>query len=920
MASLLMAIRRFRDGRAAVLGLVLLVLVTAVCAALTPRLLDRLADGAVRGEFARADPFERNIQLVQERIYEASSGPDPLAGVVMEGRELEAQMPAGLRALFRDRSYVVQGLRWTVLNETTDPGFVRMRIQQDAGDHIRYVEGRPPTGTTRQIVIAREPPEEDVEITVLEVALSVETLERIGLKVGDTWMLRPDATDRLVGRGGLPQDGAIDVVGAFEPIDEASEYWLDDTALIRPSFRQTPNYDLVDMTALVAPEAYTALLSATSINHFPFRYTWRYFVDQDRLESERVGSLVRDLRRLEGTFGSTGGVGIEGGTALGSGLLALLEAEQARWTSAAAVLAVVGLGPAAVGIAALALIGLFVMQRRRPGLALGRARGASSGQLISAVAIEGLVISLPPAFVAGAVAFLLIPTGPRLLTIAGAAVVAAITTILLVGAGAPTAIAPPRGPGRDQPIIRRPSPRRLAFEALIVGLAIAGAYLLRERGVRGASSTTELAGADPFIAVVPALTGIAAGIVAVRLLPLPMAILSRLAAFRRDLVPVLALRRVTRGGTGGPVLIVLMAMATIGTFAGTTLLHLDRAADAVAWREIGAPYRLAAPGPLPRDLEPTSWPGVTIAAAQTELSAVVQTRFLPLQLIAIEAANYQQVVSGTGAVGLPREMLAPAAEQPLPAIISPHLTTGTGAITIGGTVGLSIEGYGVKFRVVEVRESFPGLPPNQPFLIASRDQLRALRSGAGLNRDTAMYLRAPDDAAAGIREALRHDAGHAVLVSRTERTSAIQTAPIVRALVSGVAAAAIVAFVYAALAVSAALALAGAARAIEVAHLRTLGLTRREALGLVVVEHGPTIVVAFVAGAALGIGLFALLREALGLGALVGSDVEVAIAVEPLQLAGVLIAIVIIVGLGIGLGAALQRGAAPAAAVRRGFE
>jgi putative ABC transport system permease protein len=212
------------------------------------------------------------------------------------------------------------------------------------------------------------------------------------------------------------------------------------------------------------------------------------------------------------------------------------------------------------------------------------------------------------------------------------------------------------------------------------------------------------------------------------------------------------------------------------------------------------------------------------------------------------------------------------------------------------------------------------MSPNQPFIVASRDQVRALQDGAGLNGTTALYLRAPDDAAAGIREALRHDAGNAILESRAERTAAIRTAPIVGALVTGVAAAALVAFVYAALAVSAALALAGAARAIEVAHLRTLGLTRREALGLVVVEHGPTIVVAFVAGTALGVGLFALLREALGLAALVGSEIEVATAIEPLQLAAVLIAIVIIVGLGIGLGAALQRGAAPAAAVRRGFE
>jgi hypothetical protein len=56
------------------------------------------------------------------------------------------------------------------------------------------------------------------------------------------------------------------------------------------------------------------------------------------------------------------------------------------------------------------------------------------------------------------------------------------------------------------------------------------------------------------------------------------------------------------------------------------------------------------------------------------------------------------------------------------------------------------------------------------------------------------------------------------------------------------------------------------------------------------------------------------------LAALVGSQLEVGIAIEPLQLAAVLVAIVIIVGLGIGLGTALQRSAAPAAAVRRGFE
>lgn len=920
MASLVLAVRRFRDGRAPVFGLILLVLVTAACAAATPRVLDRVADDALRAEVANATPFQRNIQLVQERRYGASSTGDPLAEVKAEGERLESQIPARVRDLFSHRVYVVDSFRFSVLNDTTDPAFVRLRVQQDAEQRIRIVDGHAPTAAVRVLTEDRPDPQEDARIVVLEAALSVESLERAGLKVGDTLSLEPDSTDRLVGRGGEPENSAVDIVGSFTVDDEQDPYWREDAALVRPTYRQRGDQDLVDMTALIASDAYRGLISGTGLNGRPFRYTWHYFVDRDRLQSEQVDGLVVDLRRLESTFTSTGGNTIEAGTALRSGLLPLLEGEQARWASAVAVLAVVGLGPAAVGLAALSLIGVFVMQRRRPALALGRARGASSGQLLAAVTVEGLTMSLPPAVVAAALAFVLVPTGPRQLTIAAAIGVAIATTILLVAAGASTALATPRGPGRDLPIVRRPGPRRLSLEGLVVVLALIGAYLLRERGIRGASSTSELTGADPFIAVVPALAGIAAGIVAVRLLPIPMLLLSRLAAVRRDLVPVLALRRLTRGGTSGAVLVVLMATATIGAFSGATLVHLDRAAEAVAWEEVGAPYRVTGSGPLPLAFDPKTLPGVTAAAGQFEVSSVVATRFLPLEFVAIDTADFRRVVEGTpGQDLIPDEMVGPT-DQPIPAIVSRQLTTGTAGVGVGGTFDLVVEGYRVTFRIIEVRDSFPTLATSEAFVIASRDQLRGLRSGSGLRSSTAVYLRAPDAAAPGIRTALVRAAPGTTLESRAERTASIQTSPIVEALVTGVTAAALVAFAYAALAVSAALALAGAARAVEVAHLRTLGLTRREAVGLVIVEHGPTIVVAFVGGVALGIGLFALLRERLGLSALVGSSIDVTVGIEPFHLLVLLIAIVIIVGLGIGLGTALQRGAAPAAAVRRGFE
>ena len=902
------------------LGLALLVLVTAVCAAATPRILDRVADDALRAEVANATPFDRNIQLVQERRYDADLTGDPMLKVKAAGDALEGTMPARVRDVFSDRVYVVDSFRWTVLNKTTDPAFVRLRIQQDAEKRIRIVDGHAPTADVRVITEERPPPEENLRIVVLQAALSVESLARVGLHVGDMLSLEPDPTDRLVGRGGPPEKGAIDIVGSFEVDDETAPYWREDTALVRPTFRMQGDQDLVDLTAMLSPDAYNDLLTATGVNFRPFRYTWHYFVDRDKLQSERLDGLVTDLRRLESTFSSTGGNAIEEGTALHSGLLLLLEGERARWASAVAVLAVVGLGPAAVGLAALVLIGLFVMQRRRPALALGRARGASSGQLLAAVTIEGLILSLPPALLAGWLAYVLVPVGPQTLSSGAAVGVAGVTTLVLVAAGAPIALATPHGPGRDLPAVRRPGPRRLAFEAFVVVLALIGAFLLRERGVRGASSTAALTGADPFIAVVPALAGIAAGIIAVRLLPIPMLLLSRLAAIRRDLVPVLALRRVTRGGPSGPVLVVLMATATIGAFSGATLVHLDRAAEAVAWEEIGAPYRINGEGPLPLALDPKALPGVTAAAGQFEVSSVVATRFLPLQLVAIDTADFERVVEGTPAAGLfPPEMVGPT-PQPIPAIVSNQLTTGAEGVGVGGLFDLVVEGYRITFRVVEVRDSFPTLTSDQAFVVVSRDQLRALRNDSGLRSSTAVYLRAPDAAAEGIRQALAVAAPGATLQSRAERTASIETSPIVEALVAGVTAAALVAFAYAALAVSAALALAGAARAIEVAHLRTLGLTRREAIGLVIVEHGPTIVVAFVGGVALGLALFALLREALGLGALVGTPVEVTVGIEPAHLLILLIGIVIIVGLGIGLGTALQRGAAPAAAVRRGFE
>jgi len=123
------------------------------------------------------------------------------------------------------------------------------------------------------------------------------------------------------------------------------------------------------------------------------------------------------------------------------------------------------------------------------------------------------------------------------------------------------------------------SPRRLAVDALVVLLSTLGAYLLRRRGL-----TEEGGGFDPYLAAVPLLVGLAAGILALRLYPLPVRLLAAAASRRRDLVPALAFRRVARehGVTAAPLLVLLLGVS-VSVFAaamGATLAEAQAGARA----------------------------------------------------------------------------------------------------------------------------------------------------------------------------------------------------------------------------------------------------------------------------------------------------------------------------------------------------
>ena len=925
MAWIIASLRRLRDERMSALGVAGVVLVTAFLAAATPRLFDRAADQTLRSTLVDARPAERNIQFIREDHYEVIRrdrfepvGDDPLAIVASEGEVIHELLPPGVAGLMAERAWTMESGRFLVPNFGDDQATMRLRIQPDAADRIRLVGGRWPTGKTTQIP---NPTPEPVPATLsaFEVALSVATADTLDAEVGDTLILASDAADTLIGRGHELAIG-VNVVGLYSVDDEADPWWLGTSDLVRPIVRTIGDLLIYDTTALLAPEAYAAWMLETRPLLMPSRYTFREYVDVDQFDASTVNPLLVDLRRLEAAYPSTR-VTVNQPTAMRTGLRAILDDYRGQWSSASAILTIGAIGPAAVAAGALGLIAVLAARRRRSALALARGRGASLTQVVSAVVAEGIVLGGPVAAVAIAGALILVPADPVATSLAAGIAVAVVAVVLLVIATVSATGGPSFGSVREAFVPRRPTARRLLFESLVVGLAVVGAVLLRERGLRGTSSAGGLAEADPLLAAVPALVGVAAALVVVRVLPYPMRLLAALARRRRDLVPVLAMRRATQGTGLAPILVVLLTTAAIAAFSSAVLVHLDRAAETVAWGEVGAAYRIDEhTGSISPSFDADAIPGVEASASAWARSMAVGDRNLRIEVVALDVADYDMVVAGTPAdPRLPLDLFA-SAPQVIPLVASRELAERRDGMPPGTELQVTIQGYTFAARVVAAHDDLPGLVSEPLFIIVSRDQIKALFPAAPL-APTSIYVRAPVAADEAIRAAvLAQLPPETPVISRAAHTAALRASPISRAVESGIALAAVIAISYAALAVAASLALAGAARALEVAHLRTMGLTGRQAAGLVVVEHGPAVVLAFAVGTALGLGIFLGIRDGLGLELLVGSRVAVPITIEPAQLLVVLGVIVAVVGGGLGIGRLMQRGAVPAAAVRRGFE
>ncbi|MFC3980479.1 hypothetical protein [Streptosporangium jomthongense] len=816
---------RVNRGVAAVLGL--LVLSACLLVAAVPKVTQTAYDEALRDAMAKSEPKRTDLTVVSRR-----NGPpqEPLTPAVLldADRRFRAELPSALR-----RAVAAQGAGSShhMVRKSENPVFavdgeVRSYQYLNLGwvsgteRYVRYVEGRPPG----------EPKKLD-DGPLFEVALAKQASEEMRMPVGSTVQL-----------GGLQKLSAT-VTGLFEPIEPDSGYWRHNEAFRRVMKIRKPGADTDDWYA-------TGLVAGTALPElgamYPnVTYQWVIGVNGPAVTTLRAPELAEAVRAFRGAVPV-----VLDGTSPGSldtGLDFLLDEHLSRMRVAESLLLFVIGGLLTVSLGVIALVVRLLAERMRHSLVLIRARGASLPGIAATTAATVAAVAVP----AGAVGYALSYALPGPLTLfvhLGPLVVVAVTALLAAGQALDHRW--PRADRRDDVATSRPSPRRITAEAAVVVLALAGTYLLRQRGL---TTQTGERGSDPFLILVPAGLTVAVALVVLRCYPYPLRLAVRLAARLRPAVPFLGLTLAARARPAATlsVLILLPALA-VAVFGTVISGGLATTQQASGWQQVGARARLDSALPLtPEAVERIRQvPGVGNVVPATRSTAMVRPDMQQVIVLGVDTRAYRALLSGS-------PLVLPDA----PVLVSPDLA-GRGPIELVAKTSRALTPGGVVTGLSRVYGGGPlvvappdGSPVNTVFIDGAGMDAKQLRAAAGM----------PDVQVTSLDDVLADIEG-APFTATIERAFTVVTIALV---------------CYALAAVLVALVTGGADRTGTLSHLRALGLSTAQARRLTVLEIAPMIVLTALAGMLLGLALPAVLGPGIDLRAYTGG---LAVEVYPADL------------------------------------
>jgi putative ABC transport system permease protein len=263
----------------------------------------------------------------------------------------------------------------------------------------------------------------------------------------------------------------------------------------------------------------------------------------------------------------------------------------------------------------ISLVSGMVVQRQRNEVAMLRSRGTTTAQVVGIYAIEGLIVG-GLALVLGSLlgertaqlmgltrSFLLLENRAFLPTTLSwsslrfgliALVFSLLASIVpAINASRDTVVTYKQEQARS---LRAPLWQRAFLDVGLLVPALYGYYLLEQRGTISFLETGNNTGSpfsNPYLFVVPMLLVFSLSLLCIRVFPWVMNALAWLANAWRGVVPVLALRHLSRTARHyvGPMLLLILTLS-LAVFTASMALTLDESIVDRAYYEVGADFRL----------------------------------------------------------------------------------------------------------------------------------------------------------------------------------------------------------------------------------------------------------------------------------------------------------------------------------------
>jgi putative ABC transport system permease protein len=725
----------------------------------------------------------------------------------------------------------------------------------------------------------------------LQVAVTAATAARFGLRPGS--------------RLGYPPDITLQVTGIVTPVGPGSAFWGLDNVAAAPALNVAPGPALATywIGACFIGAGELPLLQA-SVPPGPMQVWWAVPLSTTRLTA---GQLTALAARLNGVLTVGGMVQTNAQTVqvtLSSGLPAALSAFSGQDQAIGAVLGLLFVSLAVIGIVAVLLGAGLVATRRNAEFAVMRARGASLRQVSGRALAASAALALPAAAVGAVLAIAVTPGSGTAVAwwLAGCALAAALAGLPLFVAGQRRGAGGERGgrtrsPGSRRAASRRTvATRRLVAEAALAAAAVGGIVVLRRQGLSPG-------GVDVYASLAPVLVAILAAIVVVHAYPVVLRLLLRLARARPGVSAFVGLARAARTSRSAivPVFALVLALAVVafGTMIDDAVY---RGNVAESWDQVGADaliYAVSSSRPLSPAVqrEITAVPG----AARTA-TVLVTFGMLPsgtrVTVAVVDPSRYAALVADTPGPAFPAAALArrparagPPAGGAAPALV-PVLASASaaGLLSRHGT-GLTVGGRPLRLRLAGRAPGLPGVG-SSAFLVLPAWAL----SGPQPPPSVMLVVGSRLDASR-LAATVRRTLPGAPVTFRGAVLAELGSAPLPAAAHAAIAEAAVAAAALSALILLIWLLMSARSRDMTLARLTTMGLGRGQARGLVVLETMPLVLAAAAGGAASAYALAPLIAPSISLSAFAGSGTSAGgagIRTEPLPLAACALGLIVL--------------------------